>query len=184
MYPNSKKTDYKDKNFVRINHQIRVPKVRVIHGEQNLGVLSTDEAREIARRAELDLVEIAPQSKPPVCKIMDYGKYKYEQNKKDKKQTSFKSKIKEIRFGPAIGEGDLETKVNQANKFLEEGLKVQLTLVFKRRQNAHKDLGFEVMNSFITALNVKGLCSIEQQPRLEGKSIHCRLEPKRSKENE
>jgi len=166
----------------RVNDRIRVPKVRLIKDEQNLGIVDTFHAKALAKEAGLDLVEVAPNARPPVVRIMDYGKYKYEQQKKKKTQQSsgHKVKLKEIKFGPAIGDGDLDTKIKRAQEFLADGMKVQLTLFFKKRQNAHRDLGFEVMRKFIDRLHSAGLCLVEEQPRLEGQNIRCKLEPPRN----
>ncbi len=176
-----KENNNKNGDLVRVNDRIRIPKVRLIKDEENLGVVDVGVAKAMAKEAGLDLVEVSPNARPPVCRIMDYGKFKYEQQKKKKKCQSSGVKTKEIKFGPAIGEGDLETKVNHAKEFLEDGMKVQLTLFFKKRQNAHRDLGFEVMKKFVDKLHSSGLCTIEQQPKLEGSNIRCKLEPVRNK---
>lgn len=165
----------------RINHRIRVPQVRLIKDGVNMGVIDTYKAKAIAQEAGLDLVEVSPNAKPPVCSIMDYGKYRYEQQKKEKKkkETSSVVKIKEIKLSPAIGKGDLVTKANRARDFIEDGMKVQLTLRFKKRQNAHKDVGFEVIKDFMKEL--EDLATIEMAPKLEGNCIRCRIERKKEK---
>lgn len=170
-----------DEPQVRTNYQIRVPNVRVIHDDKQLGVMPTDQARRIAQDAGLDLVEIAPQAKPPVCRIMDYSKYKYEQQvrKKEsaKKQRDSQIRLKEIRLRPGIGDHDVQTKVVQARKFLEEGKKVQFNLQFKgAREMAHKDQGFEVMNRIVADLELIG--NVEKAAKLEGNRLTCRIEPK------
>ena len=134
----------------RVNWQIRVPQVRVVRDEEQLGVMPTDAARKMAMDDGLDLVEIAPTAKPPVCRIMDYGRFKYEQNIKKKeaakKQRESQVQLKEIRLRPAIQDHDIETKINQAKKFIEEGCRVQFNLQFKGyRELNHKDQGFTVM---------------------------------------
>jgi translation initiation factor IF-3 len=116
----------------RVNWQIRVPQVRVVRDEEQLGIMPTDQARKLAMDEGLDLVEIAPTAKPPVCRIMDYGRFKYEQNIKkkeaSKKQRESQVQLKEIRLRPAIQEHDIETKLNQAKKFLEEKSKLEAVL--------------------------------------------------------
>jgi len=165
--------------FVRINHNIRVPKVRVIHNNKNLGILSTDDAKTLASKEGLDLVEISPEAMPPVCKIMDFGKYKYELQRKKKEQKHNEVKIKEVRFKPSISEHDLNVKAAHAMEFLNKGMKVQLTVFFEKRQIVHKDLGFDIMTKFVAELLKNENCFVEQQPRLEGgKEIHCRIDVK------
>lgn len=160
----------------KINSQIKVPKVRLIKNGENLGVMETYRAKAVAIEAGLDLVEVSPEANPPVCSIMDYGKYQYERQKKTKKKKESSSiiKIKEIKLSPVIGHGDLVTKANKARTFLKEGMKVQLTLRFKKRQNAHKDVGFEVIKNFIKEL--EDLAVVEMPSKLEGNCIRCRIE--------
>jgi translation initiation factor IF-3 len=128
------------------------------------------------------LVEVSPDAKPPVCSVMDYGKFRYEQQKKakQKKETVVTSKIKVIQLSPVIGDGDLETKAKRARGFLEDNMKVQLTLRFKRRQNAHKDVGFEVIKGFMAKL--EDIASMDMSPKLQGNTINCRIERKKIKE--
>ena len=134
-----------------INEQIRDKEVRVIgqDGEQ-LGIMSDKEAYLMAKNAELDLVKIAPGAKPPVCKIINYGKYRYEQARREKeaKKKQKTIDVKEIRLSPNIDTNDLNTKSNQARKFLSKGDKVKVTLRFRGREMAHKDVGREVLNAF------------------------------------
>lgn len=170
------KKDHKD--FVRINERIRFSPVRVIGSDgQQIGILPTRQALAMAQEQALDLVEIAPQARPPVCRIMDYGKFKYEQSIKDKeaKQKQKASQTKEIRFRPSIGENDVETKLRQIQKFLEGGQRVQLRVVFMKRENAHKDLGFKLINDIITKLQELG--KLQHPPKLEGRDITCIVEP-------
>jgi translation initiation factor IF-3 len=139
-----------------------------------LGVLSTNEARWKAREAGLDLVEVAPQARPPVCRIMDYGKYKYDRSKKPPK--THKTKLKEIRLRPRTGVHDIEFKVNQAKKFLLHKDKVQLSMQFKGRENAHMDTGQKVMDQVIEKLMDVG--KIESKPSHRGRRIICTIAPK------
>lgn len=161
----------------RVNERIRFSPVRVIdqNGTQ-LGEMPTDKARSLAREASLDLVEVAPQARPPVCRIMDYGKFKYEQSLKEKKQRkNGKAQLKEVRLSPDIAAHDVETKVTQARKHLESGHSVQLKLRYKGRENAHKDLGFEVINRMIEKLSDTG--KLSRKPSIEGKVLHCLIDP-------
>lgn len=166
------------KDFVRINERIRFSPVRVIGQEGNqLGILPTRQALEIARQQSLDLVEIAPQARPPVCRIMDYGKYKYEQGIKQKeaKQKQKSVQMKEIRFRPNTGVGDIDTKRRAIQKFLEEGHRVQLRIKFERREIAHKDLGFKLLSDIIESL--KPFSKPVHPPKMEGRDITCILQP-------
>lgn len=164
----------------RINWQIRIPQIRVVKDEEQLGIMSPDEARKIAQELELDLVEIVPTARPPVCRIMDYGKYKYEKKVKDKeqarKQRESQVELKELRLSVSIAEHDVETKINQAKKFLSEGDKVQFNLKISGRQMAHKDQGFVVISRIVDSL--KDIANIDKAPKLEGNRIICCLGPK------
>lgn len=183
MYRNNKKKnfDYQPKERYRINDYIRCPFVLLIKDEEKLGIVSTDEAKRLARDAGLDLVEISPTTKPPVCKIMDYSKFKYEiavkekEAKKNQKQKSIENK--QLRLSPNIGLNDLMIKVNNAKKFLAEGNVVQFTLRFKNREKAHKDAGFQVVKKAIEELNEVSV--VRTHPRLDGDYINCILEPKK-----
>jgi translation initiation factor IF-3 len=139
----------------RINHRIRVPELRVISetGEQ-LGILPTYKALERARDLGLDLVEINPHSRPPVAKIMDYGKFKYQQQKREKesKKAQVVIKIKEVKLRPNIDQHDFETKLNQAREFLTKGNKVKLSIQFRGREVVHRDLGKKVLDRFCQEL--------------------------------
>lgn len=165
----------------RINWQIRVPQVRVIRAEEQLGIMSTDDARRIAQEDNMDLVEIVASAKPPVCRIMDYGRYKYEQKIKkkeaEKKQRESQVQLKELRLRPGIADHDTEIKINQAKKFIEEGFKVQFNLKFNgNRELCHKDQGFVVMSKVIESL--KEVSIVERVPKMEGNRIICCLSPK------
>lgn len=155
-----------------INEQIRDREVRVIgqDGEQ-LGIMSAKEAYLMARDADLDLVKIAPGAKPPVCKIINYGKYRYEQARKEKeaKRKQRTIEVKEIRLSPNIDTNDLNTKANQARKFLSKGDKVKVTLRFRGREMAHKDVGREVLNSFYEKLG--DVATIDKEAKMEGRSM-------------
>ncbi len=145
------------------------------NGEQ-LGVIPTAEALDRARDANLDLVEVAPQERPPVCKIMDYGKFRYEQSRKKDKAKVHQQKLKEIRVRPKTGEHDVETKINQARKFLESRDKVLLKVMFRGRELQHIEEGQRVMQSMLDKLN--DVCKLEKPPNMEGKSMTAMLAPK------
>jgi translation initiation factor IF-3 len=162
----------------RVNNGIRISPVMVIDKEgQNLGVMTADRARYLARQDDLDLVEVAPNARPPVCRIMDYSKFKYEQTikEKEKKNNANKTQLKELRLSPVIGENDLGVKVKFAERWLEDGDKVLLKVKFKKRQMAHKDLGLVVVNKIIEVL--KEVASPQSPPKFAGDSLTCILEP-------
>ena len=170
------------KNGLLINEQIRVSQVLVIgpNGEQ-VGVKSTQDALTLASYAGLDLVLINPNGNPPVCKVMDYNKYKYEKAKKEKaalkKQKAAITETKEFRLSPTIDVGDIETKLKNVTKYLEKGDKIKLSIRFKGRQMAHTDLGKDVLVKF--AARLTDIADIEQQPKLDGRSMTMLLAPKK-----
>ncbi len=155
-----------------INEQIRDKEVRVIgpDGEQ-IGVMSSKEAYFKAKDAGLDLVKISPNAKPPVCKIVDYGKYRYEQARRAKEAKKKQKTIetKEIRLSPNIDTNDLNTKVNQARKFLQKGNKIKVSLRFRGREMAHKDVGREILNSFYEQL--EDISNVDKPAKMEGRSM-------------
>lgn len=162
--------------MTRINDRIRAPRVRVVlaNGEQ-LGVMVTREAIDKARSYGLDLVEIAEKADPPVCKIIDYGKYKYEQSKLKKQKTKVSTKMKEIKFRVGTGEHDYNIKLGRAEGFLEQNHKVRFVLQFRGRENAHKDLGFVALNRIVEDL--KTMAQVDQPPRLSGRAVAMILSP-------
>lgn len=165
----------------RVNYQIKVPQVRVIREEEQLGVMPTEQARKLAMEEGMDLVEIAPTAKPPVCRIMDYGRYKYEQKLKlkenAKRQRESQIQLKEIRLRPCIADHDTEVKINQAKKFIEEGCRVQFNLQFKgHREMSHKEQGFQVIQKVVNAL--EPFATLEKTPCMEGNRIVCFFTPK------
>ncbi len=163
-----------------INEEIRDLEVRVI-GDDNeqLGVMTSKEAYALAQERKLDLVKIAPNAKPPVCKIMDFGKFRYEQQKRDKearkKQKS--AQVKEIRLGLNIEKNDLETKAKNAIKFLQSGDKVKVSLRFKGREMGYTQQGFEVIKKFSATL--EEVASLEAPAKLEGRSLVATYAPKK-----
>ena len=163
-----------------INEQIRDKEVRVIgeDGEQ-LGVMSSKEALNMAREADLDLIKIAPTAKPPVCKIADYGKYRYEQVRREKaaKKKQKVTDVKEIRLSPNIEANDLNTKANQARKFLSKGDKVKVSLRFRGREMAHMGFSKQILDDFFA--KVEDIAVIEKPAKLEGRSMIMFLGEKR-----
>lgn len=161
-----------------INSDIRAREVRVIdpNGEQ-LGVLSKAKALEEAEKRGMDLVLVSPGAKPPVARIMDYGKFRYQQQRKAREQRKNQKIVqtKEIRLSPAIDDNDFNTKLRQAHKFLEKHNKVKVTIRFKGRAITHKDLGKEVLERF--AAELADVSSIEQKPKMEGRSMQLVLAP-------
>jgi translation initiation factor IF-3 len=161
----------------RINDQIRISPIRLIgaNGEQ-LGVVPTAQAMEMAREAQLDLVEVAATERPPVCKIMDYGKFRYQQSRKGNKAKVHQQKLKEIRVRPKTGDHDVETKINQARKFLEHKDKVLVYVLFKGRELQHIDEGRRIIAMILEKLN--DLAKVEKAPTMEGKRMTAMLAPK------
>jgi translation initiation factor IF-3 len=161
----------------RINEQIRITPIRVIGADgQQLGVIATEEALNAAREAGLDLVEVAPQERPPVCRIMDFGKFKYQQKKRQHRGHAHHSKIKEIRVRPKTGEHDIEVKVNRARGFLEHKDKVIVSVIFRGRELAHVEEGERVMSHVVELLAEIG--KIESPPMKHGRRMTCILAPK------
>lgn len=171
---------YKAISELFINEQIRDKEVRVIgeDGEQ-LGIMPTKEAQKLADDAGLDLVKIAPTAKPPVCKIVDYGKYRYEQARREKeaKKKQKTIEIKEIRLSPNIDTNDLNTKMNAARKFLSKGDKVKVTLRFRGREMAHMASSKHILDDF--AENLSDVATLEKAPKVEGRSMTMFLAEKR-----
>ena len=163
-----------------INEQIRDKEVRLIgeDGEQ-LGIMSAKDAMKIAREANLDLVKIAPQAKPPVCKVIDYGKYRYELARKEKeaKKKQKTMDVKEIRLSPNIDENDLNTKAGQARKFIEKGDKVKVTLRFRGREAAHMGMSKQILDKFFQ--KVEDIAVVDKPAKMEGRSMIMFLTEKR-----
>jgi translation initiation factor IF-3 len=161
---------------IRRNHRIKVPQVRLISPEgRQLGIIDTQKAISLALDAGLDLVEVAPNATPPVCRIMDFGKYVYEEQKKTSHVKSTASKIKEIEFTARIADGDFFTKVRHAEEFLAHGNKVKLRLKFRGREMAHTDIGFALMTRAVAEL--AGMGHPDADPKLIGRNIHVMLTP-------
>lgn len=158
---------------LRVNHRIRIPKVRVIDPDGvQLGILDTKEALNIAQnKFEMDLIEVSPFAKPPVCKIMDYGKYKFEQKKKVKeaKRNQTIIVVKEIKFRPNTDQHDFDVKVKKISKFLAQGNKVKVSLRFRGREVVHSNVGKAQMDKVVLTLGSEAI--VEQEPKLEGKNM-------------
>jgi len=164
---------------VRINEQIKVPEVRLIGPDgQQIGVMPTKEALAFAAEAHQDLVEVAPQAAPPVCRVMDYGKFKYQQSKKQqearRRQTIIQ--VKEIKMRPKIEEHDMGFKLRNTRRFLEDGDKVKISVIFRGREIAHTDRGFKLLALVAEAL--AEVATVEQNPKLEGRNLSMIVTPK------
>ncbi len=163
-----------------INEKIRDKEIRLIgqEGEQ-LGIMSSREAMKLAREAGLDLVKVAPTAKPPVCKIIDYGKYRYEMARKEKeaKKKQRTMEVKEVRLSPNIDTNDLNTKANQARKFISKGDKVKVTLRFRGREMAHVNYSKQILDAFYEKL--EDVAVIDKAPKMEGRSMVMFLSEKR-----
>jgi translation initiation factor IF-3 len=161
------------------NEEIRGKTFRVIGPEgQQLGIMLLDQARLKAHEFQLDLVEVAPKATPPVCRIMDYGKHVYEEQKKEQhaRKKSHGHDLKEVRLKPRIGKHDLEIKIARAKEFLSEGHRVQFTMVYRGREITHQDIGQDIMNGVVTTLG--DVCKVERGPFREGKRVGLIVAPK------
>lgn len=169
----------------RVNHEIRCREIRLIGNEgEQLGVMNPRDALRLAEEQGLDLVEVAPQAAPPVCRIMDYGKYKYEQNKKDReaKKNQKIITIKEVKLRPNIEEHDFNTKVRRAEKFLQDGDKVKITIMFRGREITHAESGRELCER--VEEEVAHIAKVEKRPKVEGRNMTMMLVPLKDKEKE
>jgi len=166
------------KTYWRTNFQIHAPSVRVIdEKDKQVGVVDIKKAQELAKKAELDLVEIAPNAKPPVCKIVDFGKFKYQQEKKARKEKKGvkKSELKEVRFTPFIGEHDYQTRFERIKEFLGEKNKVRIVVRFKGRQMGSKKFGYDVLDKVTTDLSDS--ISIDMRPKFVGRNLIMVISP-------
>ncbi len=163
---------------VRVNDQIRISPIRLIgaDGEQ-VGIVALDEARQRAEEAELDLVEVAPEARPPVCKLMDYGKYRYEEQRKarEARKKQHTVSIKEVKYRPGIEDHDYEFKTRHVRRFLDDGDKVKVTMMFRGRQMSHPELGLEVLERVAAA--VEDIGKVESQPTREGRTMSMVIVP-------
>ena len=167
---------------LRINERIIAKEVRLVgeKGEQ-LGIMPLFQAREVAIKHNLDLVEVSPTSVPPVCRLLDYGKYKYEQAKKEQqaKKSQKVSLLREVRLRPKIGIHDFEAKARTAKKLLTDGAKVKVTLMFRGRESTHPEVGWKVLQRMVESLS--DVSSLERQPLMEGRRLNIILAPSSSK---
>ena len=163
---------------LRVNDRIRIPQVRLVNQEgKQVGIVPTDEALDMARAASMDLVEVSPKSAPPVCRIMDFGKFKYRQKKRTHKgSVSHAGELKELRLRPKIDEHDLMVKVKKAQQFIDKRRRVLVSMFFRGRERQHTDLGLELMNRFVEL--VGDVAKVEQAPRREGSRLNLTLAPK------
>ncbi|MCG5512899.1 translation initiation factor IF-3 [Ectothiorhodospira shaposhnikovii] len=164
----------------RLNEQINVPQVRLIGEDgENMGVMPTREALRIAEEADLDLVEIVPTAEPPVCRVMDYGKFKFEHSKKAQaaKKNQKQVQIKEVKFRPGTDEGDYQVKLRNLNRFLEHGDKCKVTIRFRGREMAHQELGARLLDRIEADLGE--LATVEQRPKMEGRQMIMVISPKK-----
>ncbi|MGF1645086.1 MAG: translation initiation factor IF-3 [Thiotrichales bacterium] len=166
----------------RINNEIRVPQVRLIGRDgENVGVVSIDEANRIAEEAALDLVEIVPNASPPVCRVMDFGKFKFEEGKKasQARKRQKQIEIKEVKFRPTTDEADYQVKLRNLTRFLNEGNKGKVTIRYRGREMSHKELGMDVLQRVESEL--AEIAIVEQKPKLEGRQMIMVLAPKKQK---
>ena len=164
----------------RFNEKIRAREVRLVDADgSQVGIVNISEALERAQRQDLDLVEVAPQANPPVCRIMDYGKFRYEESQrlKESRRKTVQITMKEVKLRPKIGKGDFDTKVRHMQEFLEEGHKVKVTLQFRGREVAHPELGSKILNAVIEQLSE--IAKVDTHARLEGKSMTMVLSPEK-----
>ncbi|MCF6252540.1 MAG: translation initiation factor IF-3 [Methylococcaceae bacterium] len=160
------------KDITRLNNDITARRVRVVGANgDKIGVISLAEAKQLAYEANMDLVEVSPNADPPVCKVMDYGKYQFEQNKKSQaaKKKQKQIQIKEIKFRPGTEEGDYQVKLRSLTKFLEEGNKTKITVRFRGREMAHREIGMELLKR--VEKDLEELAIVEQFPKFEGRQM-------------
>jgi len=162
---------------IRVNYQIRVPRIRLIDEKGNqIGIVPTQEGLRIAQERNLDLVEVAPQADPPVCRILDYSKFKYQQEKREKEAKKKRVHFKEIRFKPRIEEHDYQVKLKALRKFLEKGDRVRIRIWFRGREMVHPEMGDNLIKRLLQ--DVEDIASVEKPPTREGRNIICVLFPK------
>ena len=164
-------------DFIRINERIRAREVRAIIGStgQQLGILKTEDAIRQAKSYGLDLIEISPNATPPVCRMADFGKYKYELTKQEKERKQHHAKVKEIKFRVKIGTHDYETKLRHAEEFLDKGNKLKIQLQFRGREMAHKDLGLKMMEKIKADLETMAV--VDLQPKIVGRAVGMTMTP-------
>lgn len=163
---------------VRVNDQIRISPLRLIDGEgEQVGIVSLDDAKQRAADSGLDLVEVAPEARPPVCRLMDYGKFKYEAQRKarEARKKQHTVQVKEVKYRPGIEDHDYEFKTRNVRRFLDDGDKVKVTMMFRGRQLSHPELGLEVLERVMASVEDVG--KVESQPTREGRTMHMVIAP-------
>lgn len=166
------------KDETRVNEQIYAAQVMVISADgDKLGVMDIESAQDVADAAGLDLVEVAPNAEPPVCRVMDYGKYRYEQQKKAKenRRNSKQKQLKEMKFRCNIGDGDYETKKKHIVRFIEAGSPVRITIMFRGREMTHPEIGMEILDKLVDDL--EGLVNVQAAPKMEGRNMTMTVVP-------
>lgn len=169
-------------SFVRINHKIRAAQVRCLDVNGTMvGVVPTREALQLAHDSHLDLVEVSPNADPPVCRIMDFGKFRYQESlkRKEARKSQQNKVLKEVKYHANVADHDYQTKMGHIREFIEKGHKVKLSLMFRGRENAHRELGFDVINRVVA--DCADVATPEMQPRLMGRSIIAMLSAKAGK---
>ena len=177
MITNSRDNPAKEENRHRLNREIRVPEVRVTMPDGTSVIMNTYDALHKAEELGVDLVEVAPKARPPVCKLIDYGKFKYQEQKRA--QEAKAKQVKEVKFRPATDENDFQTKIRAVRRFLEGGDKAKITLRYRGREMAHQEFGVDLMDRVKTELG--DIAQVEQNPKLEGRQMIMVLGPKRKK---
>jgi len=162
---------------LHVNDKIRVPSVRLINekGDQ-VGIITTAEAMEMAQNVELDLVEVAPEANPPVCRIMDYGKYKYRQKKRSHQKVAHRVQLKMLRVRPKTEEHDLQVKIRKAREFIDKGHRVTIMVQFRGREMQHREYGTRQLTRFMTEL--EDIAKVEAEPKMQGRRIEMTFAPK------
>ena len=181
MITNSRDNPAKEENRHRLNREIRVPEVRVTMPDGTSVIMNTYVALHKAEELGVDLVEVAPKARPPVCKLIDYGKFKYQEQKRaqEAKAKQKVTQVKEVKFRPATDENDFQTKIRAVRRFLEGGDKAKITLRYRGREMAHQEFGVDLMDRVKTEL--VDIAQVEQNPKLEGRQMIMVLGPKRKK---
>ena len=176
----NRRVEISSDKYTRLNQSIKTPEVRLIGVEgENLGVVKISDALEIAKEADLDLVEVTPNAKPPVCKVMNYGKFRFEQNKKAQqaKKKQKQQQVKEIKLRPGTEENDYQTKLNNIKRFITDGDKAKITIRFRGRELAHKELGMKQVERI--EKDLEDVAEVEQSPKFEGRQIVMVIAPRK-----
>ena len=176
----NRRVEISSDKYTRLNQSIKTPEVRLIGVEgENLGVVKISDALEIAKEADLDLVEVTPNAKPPVCKVMNYGKFRFEQNKKAQqaKKKQKQQQVKEIKLRPGTEENDYQTKLNNIKRFITDGDKAKITIRFRGRELAHKEIGMKKVERI--EKDLEDIAEVEQRAKFEGRQIVMVIAPRK-----